>query len=236
LLDVRGSMTEMDRTPADTRSPETHPSGTAHEPAGWWVEWFWEGQPRRLALRGVVRIGRSPEMDIAISDPYASRAHCTVVLTGNGAFVDARGSRNHVRIAGRDVEFGTVAAGEAFLVGGTPFRVTRGSDDETTLVMPLEPRPLIAHRSTRELVDAEGTLIARFSAAEFAIFEALALRFPDAAAHADLGHAVWGDIGYDQYQIHRLMQRVRQRLGDRADLLESVRAAGYRLRVAVEVR
>ena len=226
----------MDRRPVATRSPETNPSGTVDELAGWWIEWFWEGQPRRLALHGAVRIGRSPEMDIAILDPYVSRAHCTVVLTSDGAFVDARGSRNHVRVAGRDVEAGHVAPGEAFLVGGTPFRVTRGRDDETTLVMSLEPRPFIAHRSTRELVDAEGTLIARFSAAEFAIFETLALRYPDAAAHADLGHAVWGDIGYDQYQIHRLMQRVRQRLGDRADVLESVRAAGYRLRVAVEVR
>ena len=226
----------MGRRRADARPREIPRSGSDGEPSGWWVEWFWEGQPRRLALHGVVRIGRSPEMDIAIADPYVSRAHCTVALTGDRAFVDARGSRNHVRIAGRDVEAGHVAPGEAFLVGGTPFRVTRGRDDETTLVMSLEPRSFIAHRSTRELVDAEGTLMARFSAAEFAIFEALALRYPDAAAHADLGHAVWGDVGYDQYQIHRLMQRVRQRLGDRADVLESVRAAGYRLRVPVEIR
>ena len=211
-------------------------SGHGTSIPGWWVEWIVDGEPRRVGLRDLVHVGRSPEMDVALADPYVSRSHCTISLVEGRPLVDARGSRNHVRVAGRDVEVTYLESGEAFLVGRTTLRAVRASDDEVTLVLTTDPRLLVLHRSTRELVDFEGTLIARFSTAEFAAVELLALRHPEAASHADLGRAIWGDIGYDQYQIHRLMQRVRQRLGDGAGLLENVRAAGYRLTAPVEVR
>jgi DNA-binding response OmpR family regulator len=145
-------------------------------------------------------------------------------------------SRNHVWIGGRNVEGGSLKAGEPFLVGGTAFKLVRGAGDDTTLVLRRSREQLVLHRSTRELVDMAGVVIARFSPDEFAAVELLASVEPEAASHADLGRAIWEGIGFDQYQIHRLMQRVRQRLGDHAGLLENVRGAGYRLTAPVEIR
>ena len=79
-------------------------------------------------------------------------------------------------------------------------------------------------------------VVARFAPAEFAAVELLASLEPEAASHGDLGRVIWGGIGFDQYQIHRLMQRIRQRLGSEAGLLENVRGAGYRLTAPIEIR
>jgi hypothetical protein len=202
----------------------------------WWVEGFVEGQTRHVPVAGEVRVGRAPDMDLVLPDPYVSRMHCVVSIVDGRPFVDARGSRNHIRVAGQDVESSFVQPGEAFLIGRTPFRVLRSAPDETTLLLRPDVSPLVLRMSSHELVDVEGAILARFSAAELAAFALLAQRYPDAATHSELGTAIWAGIGFDQYQIHRLMQRLRQRLGERAVLLENVRGAGYRLTGPVEVR
>lgn len=204
---------------------------------GWWLEWHAGGQTRRVPLDRPLRIGRAAGADIVLDDPYASREHCTIDVVDGRPLVDARGSLNHVRIAGTDTEIASLEDGGVFLVGQTTLRVERVlRDDRSTLIYLPDVVTLTLRRSTRELVDHEGTLVARFSTSEEAIVETLAARYPDAARHDELAAAVWGDLGYDQYLIHRLLQRVRGRLGDRADLLENVRGAGYRLRAPIELR
>ena len=202
----------------------------------WWVEGFVDGQTRRTRVVGQVRVGRSPEMDVVVPDPYVSRLHCVVSILDGRPFVDAGTSRNRVRVGGHEVASSFVQPGEAFLVGRTPFRVVRSAPDQTTLLLQLEAVPLVLHTSSRELVDVDGLVVARFSSAEVSAFGLLAERYPEAATHAELGVAIWAGIGFDAYQIHRLMQRVRQRLGDHADLVENVRGAGYRLTGPVQVR
>jgi len=202
----------------------------------WWVEGFVDGQTRRTRVVGQVRVGRSPDMDVVVPDPYVSRLHCVVSILDGRPFVDAGASRNRIRVGGREVESTFVQPGEAFLVGRTPFRVVQSAPDQTTLLLHLETTPLVLHTSSRELVDAGGLVVARFSSAEVSAFGLLANRYPEAATHGELGEAIWAGIGFDAYQIHRLMQRVRQRLGDHAELVENVRGAGYRLTGPVEVR
>lgn len=201
----------------------------------WWLEWTEAGVSRRLPVDRRLRIGRSAAADVVLADPYSSRDHCTIEVVDGVPTVDARGSTNHVRIDGKELDVGSVKDGDGFVVGRTHFRVTSEASDGTTWILNEEPLRLFLRRSTRELVDDEGTLVARFSGSEYAIVETLATHFPDAAPHEALAQAVWGEMGYDQYLIHRLLQRVRQRLGDRADLLENVRGAGYRLRIKVVV-
>ena len=216
-------------------TPDPRPTLPEVPGSDWWLETVTDGEARRTPVRGQVHVGRSAAMDVVLADPYVSRSHCTVTVEGERLLVDARGSSNHVRIGGREVESGHVEADGAFTVGRTVFRVLRGSPDEATLILDPRARRFALRQSTRELLDPDGSVVARFSTAEYAIVEALARRHPDAASNDELGRAVYGDMGYDQYLIHRLIQRVRQRAGD-GTLIENVRGAGYRLTAAVDLR
>lgn len=89
--------------------------------------------------------------------------------------------------------------------------------------------------SSRELSTDAGHLVAQFSSAEAQAFEAVACAFPQVASHDDVGVAVWGPRAYDRYQVHRLMQRVRLRMGDWGTSLSNIRGAGYRLSVDVRI-
>jgi hypothetical protein len=183
-----------------------------------------------------IHIGRAPVMDIVLDDPYVSRDHCLLEGVDGHVRVTTTQGRNHILVAGHEVDTALLTSGEAFIVGHTTVRVrcvVQNTDDET---LPLhQERGVLALRpSTRELVTVDGTLVAQFSASEFSVFDLLARCYPDAASHARVGEAVWRDVGYDQYQIHRLIQRIRRRLGDWEGLLENVRGAGYRLRRPVD--
>lgn len=205
----------------------------------WWVEWREGSALERIPLDGVVTIGRAAGCDIVLDDPYVSRLHCTVAIVDGRAFVDARSALNPVVAGGREVATASLGHGGVFSVGRTSFRLWHAVEagEETLKLAPERMTPaLVLRSSTRELVDYEGTLIAQFSASEYLAFAELARRFPDAANHHQLGLAVWGGDGFDQYQLHRLLQRIRQRLGDAGSLLENVRGAGYRLRAAVTVQ
>lgn len=206
----------------------------------WSIEWQSAFGRERRPLDRRLLVGRAAECDIVLSDPFVSRRHCTIGVEDGQAYVDARAALNRVFIDGREVEVAVLGAGQSFRVGATDFRVWGpvGNDVPTerleydALDLPL----LVLRISTRELVDHEGTLIARFSPAECLAFVELARHFPDAASHAALGRAIWAGDGFDLYQLHRLLQRVRTRLGDAGALVESVRGAGYRVRMPVGIR
>lgn len=206
----------------------------------WWVEWRRGPDLCRLPIRGRVSIGRSRECDVVLDDPYVSRVHCTLEVLDGHTLVDARKALNLIRVGGTDVEAATLSHGDLCMVGNTTLRVVGGdaSDSQETLRFTgrAAAPTMLLRASTRELVDSQGTLVAQFSTAEFLAFQKLAQKHPDAANHQELGAAVWGGVGFDQYQLHRLMQRLRQRLGDSGAILENVRGTGYRLRLAVETR
>ncbi|MCC6267979.1 MAG: FHA domain-containing protein [Dehalococcoidia bacterium] len=203
----------------------------------WFVEWRERDELRRLPLDRPLSVGRSRSCDITLDDPYVSRVHCTIEPGTNHILVDATRALNHIRVGGRDVEAATLAPGDIWQVGNTTMRVaaTSRTGDETTLRLEGGgARPaMVLRRSTRELIGPSGSPVLRFSPSEGAAFEVLARKYPDAASHNELGQAIWNGLGFDQYQLHRLMQRIRQRLGENGEILENVRGAGYRLRVAV---
>lgn len=205
----------------------------------WFVEWQEHGELRRVPLERRLLIGRSRECDITLDDPYVSRAHCTIEVNGSHALVDATRALNQIRVNGRDVEAAAIAPGDGWIVGTTPMRVVgpASGGQETTLKLDGgRVRPALVLRcSTRELIGPGGSAIVQFSPSECAAFEVLARRYPDAASHDELGEGIWRGMGFDQYQLHRLMQRIRQRLGTHGDLLENVRGAGYRLKAPVMI-
>ena len=53
--------------------------------------------------RDQVRIGRSPENDVAIQDPSVSRLHASIERTRDGFMIQDLGSRNGVMVNGRRI-------------------------------------------------------------------------------------------------------------------------------------
>jgi DNA-binding winged helix-turn-helix (wHTH) protein len=174
-------------------------------------------------------------------DPYVSRRHCIIRPGGARLVVELCPEARNLLIVGEaEVSQAIFMERGSFVVGTTVVNAWNVDliEEEPTHELPRKSKraDFVLVSSTRELVDRAGTLLARFSASEFVAFSTLARRYPDAADHRALGKAVWGDVGYDQYQLHRLLQRIRVRLGDVSSILENVRGAGYRLRQPVDVR
>jgi pSer/pThr/pTyr-binding forkhead associated (FHA) protein len=78
-------------------------------------EWF--------DLGGVTVLGRSPESDIVILDPYVSARHAEIVLSGSGFFVRDLGSANGTYVNGRRLgRKRLLRRGDRLEVGDTVFR------------------------------------------------------------------------------------------------------------------
>ena len=214
--------------------------GSEEEKSGlrpWWVEWSSVDGPRRVALRDRLTVGRGRQMDVVIDDMYVSREHCVLALEGDGVRVDASKSVNRIAVNGRLEDCVLFTSAGSFTIGETTIHLRPAiASDDTTLVLG-RPTPALSYRrSTRELFGSDGALIAQFSTQEGAALQAIVASYPDAAATQQISTAVWGEPDYESYLIHRLMQRVRSRMGDNADLIENVRGAGYRLRSPIEMR
>ena len=176
-------------------------------------------------------------MDVVIDDPYVSREHCTIEREDGGVRVDASRSTNLICVDGREMKCAAFHGAGSFSVGQTTLQIREASaTEDTTLHMGHTIPTLVFRRSTRELFSPDGTLIAQLSTSEAAGLEAMVARFPDAADHSTIARAIWGEADYPRYLIHRLMQRLRDRLGDFGDLIENVRGAGYRLRGPMDMR
>lgn len=205
--------------------------------AEWWVEWHASGKVHTVRLIHRLTVGRSKLQDVVIDDPYVSREHCVLELDGAGVRVDASVGTNQICVDGREVKRATFRGTGSFSIGQTTVQLRPvSSTEDTTLHLDRATPTLTFRRSTRELLSADGTLIAQLSVSEAMALEAIATRYPDAADHATLAQAIWGEPDYPRYLIHRLVQRLRDRLGDFGDLIQNVRGAGYRLRGPMELR
>ena len=204
--------------------------------ATWYVEWREHGEIQRAELNRRLTIGRSSACDITLDDPYVSRSHCTIEPNGDFAVVDASSALNQIRVDGRDVDVASLGNGDAWMVGNTVMRVVVAgrSDEDTTLRLQGARPSFVLRCSTRELI-APGGRVLQFSPSEFQAFEVLARCYPDAAGHNQLGAAVWAGLGFDQYQLHRLMQLIRRRVAEHGELVKAVRGSGYRLTVLVAI-
>jgi hypothetical protein len=203
----------------------------------WWVEWQREGKSQSVRLTSRLTVGRSKLMNVVIDDPYVSREHCILQIENGGVRVDASHSMNLIVVDGREMECAMFQHSGSFLIGQTIVQLRPlSANDETTLHLSRATPMLTFRRSTRELLSADGTVIAQLSTSEAAALEAMVAQFPDAADHATLARAIWGEADYPRYLIHRLIQRLRERLGDFGDQIENVRGTGYRVRAPIDLR
>jgi Transcriptional regulatory protein, C terminal len=203
--------------------------------AMFWLECAHQGHQRRFPVSSGMRIARVAGADIPLlDDPWASREPVVLTIIETGVEIDASRTTNGVIIRRRSSPFSRIKPGESFTVGSTEFRLAQAEAEAETLKVSAPSGDLVFQTSSRELFDAAGGLIARLSSMEARAFLPVVRARPDIATHRQIGAAVWGgEHAYDQYMVHRLMQRLRSRLGAVGPSLENVRGAGYRFDLPV---
>ena len=70
-------------------------------------------------------IGRTPDNDLSIHDPLASRRHCRIEVIRGEAVLTDLGSLNGTHLEGRPIHQATLRAGELIVVGKTALRCLR---------------------------------------------------------------------------------------------------------------
>jgi pSer/pThr/pTyr-binding forkhead associated (FHA) protein len=81
-----------------------------------------DGKGKRMALtKHRILFGRK-QADVVLSDPEASRQHCTLLLYGDFAVVKDMGSANGTKVNNRIVKEGLVKSGDTLQIGTTVFQ------------------------------------------------------------------------------------------------------------------
>ncbi|MBI3595942.1 MAG: FHA domain-containing protein [Nitrospirae bacterium] len=81
-----------------------------------------DGKGKRIALtKHRFTFGRK-QADVPLSDPEASRQHCTLLLYGDFAVVKDMGSANGTKVNNRIVKEGLVKSGDTLQIGTTVFQ------------------------------------------------------------------------------------------------------------------
>jgi len=81
-----------------------------------------DGKGKRMALtKHRILFGRK-QADVVLSDPEASRQHCTLLLYGDFAVVKDLGSANGTKVNNRIVKEGLVSSGDTLQIGTTVFQ------------------------------------------------------------------------------------------------------------------
>ncbi len=79
--------------------------------------------PSILLQRPILLVGRHPECDWRLSLPKISRRHCCFALAYDRVLIRDLGSRNGVRVNGRDVDETQLFQGDEVAIGPLIFRV-----------------------------------------------------------------------------------------------------------------
>ncbi|HWN81378.1 MAG TPA: FHA domain-containing protein, partial [Candidatus Udaeobacter sp.] len=110
--------------------------------------------------RDQVRIGRSPENDVAIQDPSVSRLHATIERTREGFLIQDLGSRNGVMVNGQRIERPTVITEADEVQLGDVILKLRSGPDVTLTDAPIgnqvDTTTIIAYESAENVLLAPG--------------------------------------------------------------------------------
>lgn len=98
--------------------------------------------PSILLQRPIYLVGRHRECDLRLDLPKISRRHCCLALAYDRLFIRDLGSRNGVRVNGRDVAETQLFRGDEIAIGPLIFRV------EEEIPTGASPSPASASRRT----------------------------------------------------------------------------------------
>ncbi len=85
--------------------------------------------PAVLLQRPVLLVGRHPECDWRLNVPKISRRHCCFALAYDRVLLRDLGSRNGVRVNGREIAETQLYRGDEVAIGPLLFRVEEEPDD-----------------------------------------------------------------------------------------------------------
>ncbi len=103
------------------------------------------GGPSILLQRPILLVGRHPECDWRLDLPKISRRHCCFALAYDRVLIRDLGSRNGVRVNGRDVDETQLFQGDEVAIGPLIFRVEQEPE-----AAPRTPRAAPASPATSE--------------------------------------------------------------------------------------
>lgn len=192
---------------------------------------------REVALDGrPVLIGRDPECDLALRDSYASRQHCWIERRGDRWWVRDLGSKNGTWVGDEQVLHERLLHdGDVILVGHTQIRLREAGVTETYDSVPtVQSRyRLWLDEAARAVMVDEAPVEPCLSPKQWALLALLWHRRGSVVTKDEIARAVWPEaegVIFD-YQIDKLVSRVRARLGPAGDeLIETIWGTGYKLR------
>lgn len=104
--------------------------------------------PSVLLQRPIYLVGRHPECDLQLELPKISRRHCCFALAYDRLVVRDLGSRNGIRVNGREVVETQLFRGDEVAIGPLIFRV----EQDAVAVAPAPGRPPAAEEPEIDLV------------------------------------------------------------------------------------
>lgn len=193
------------------------------------------GQRHELPLTTpIFAIGRGRACDLVLDYGYVSRVHARLEQSDAGYMLVDCESTNGIYVNGQRVQ-GTqpLAAGDQIAIADILITFLDSSSDVTaTTVFRAVPAgcPIRCDSASWQVWIGDELLEARLSLQEFEILSLLASRYGTVCTREELGAAVWGEGNYDYNILHRLVHRVKQKLGaERAGLIVSVPGLGYKI-------
>jgi pSer/pThr/pTyr-binding forkhead associated (FHA) protein len=192
------------------------------------------------ACSGVIRVGRSPDVDLQLVHPLVSRLHAEIGMHDDGTFVVSDlGSSNGTVVNDQMLKDGTrETAGEVSLqIGPYVLRLSPGSviqEDTFLSNVSRNPSGRVRLDSGLRVLFVDGQpVVEGLTGLEFRLMEALTAAQPRLVPNQALGDAVWGSGLWDTYMLHNLVRRVRRKLEARElpadELIVSVPGGGYRV-------
>lgn len=180
-------------------------------------------------------LGRGTNCDIPLFDKYASREHCWIEPRGDQWWLRDLGSKNgtlvdSVRVQGEH----RLADSEVIMIGITRIRFSDPAETKAyDSALPLEPERLMIDMPAREVILNGQSISPPLSPKQWALLNTLYNNRGKALSKDTVANAVWPEADgaiYD-YQIDKLVSRLRARLGQTGDdLIETVWGFGYKLK------
>ncbi len=186
---------------------------------------------RHLLAGERVTLGRGADCDVVITSKRASRDHARILFERHKVWVEDLGSANGTWINDERITSPReLRDGDRLSIGDTALTY---HDPNTTYRDPALPELELDLDAAVVRVNRR---IVSLSPKEHALLAHLYRNRGTVCTKAEIGRAVWPDYraeAYD-YQIENLMRRLRVRLapdGEAAEIIETVRGHGYRLRI-----
>jgi pSer/pThr/pTyr-binding forkhead associated (FHA) protein len=92
--------------------------------------------PSIVLQRPVLLIGRHDECDVRINSPKVSRRHCCLAMAYDRVLIRDLGSRNGVRVNGREIDESRLYEGDELAIGPILFRLEALDDNPETIGVP----------------------------------------------------------------------------------------------------